>query len=234
MIASDANDRLIETLAADLIPMRRLAPPRLRALVWLAFVGAIAMALTMTCDIESMLHRFVAAPDLCIAALGSMLTAVLAAVAAFQLSLPDRKPFWALLPVPALVLWVSASGIGCLRSWAVAQIYPIPVGGTDHCLLFILALSTPLSVFLVLMLRRGCSLQPALTSVVGGLACASAAATLLNFIHLHAASAPDMAVHAFAVGAVVLGNGIFGSFFLTGKKVDPVVTTRSSDRTLQR
>jgi len=218
MIVSDSNDRLIQALAADLVPMRRLAPPRLRTLVWLAVVAAIAIALTMTCDIESMLRRFVAAPDLCIAAVGSMLTAVLAAVAAFQLSLPDRKPFWALLPVPALVLWVGASGIGCLRSWAVADIYPIPVGGTDHCLLFILALSTPLSVFLVLMLRRGCSLQPALTSVVGGLACASAAATLLNFVHFHDASAPDLVVHAFAVGAVVLGNGIFGRLILRNKK----------------
>ena len=218
MIVSDSNDRLIQALAADLVPMRRLAPPRLRALVWLAFVAAIAIALAMTCDIESMLRRFVAAPDLCIAAAGSMLTAVLAAVAAFQLSLPDRKPFWALLPVPALVLWVSASGIGCLRSWAVADIYPIPVGGTDHCLLFILALSTPLSVFLVLMLRRGCSLRPTLTSVLGGLACASAAASLLNFIHSHDASAPDMLVHAFAVGAVVLGNGVFGGLILRARK----------------
>jgi hypothetical protein len=225
MIVSDSNDRLIQALAADLVPMRRLAPPRLRALVWLAFVAAIAIALAMTCDIESMLRRFVAAPDLCIAAAGSMLTAVLAALAAFQLSLPDRKPFWALLPAPALVLWISASGIGCLRSWAVADIYPIPVGGTDHCLLFILALSTPLSVFLVLMLRRGCSLRPTLTSVLGGLACASAAASLLNFIHSHDASAPDMLVHAFAVGAVVLGNGLFGGLILRSKRVNIAVTT---------
>jgi len=225
MIVSDSNDRLIQALAADLVPMRRLAPPRLRALVWLAIVAAIAIALTMTCDIASMLRRFVAAPDLCIAAAGSMLTAVLADLAAFQLSLPDRKPFWALLPAPALVLWISASGIGCLRSWAVADIYPIPVGGTDHCLLFILALSTPLSVFLVLMLRRGCSLRPTLTSVLGGLACASAAASLLNFIHSHDASAPDMLVHAFAVGAVVLGNGLFGGLILRSKRVNIAVTT---------
>jgi hypothetical protein len=92
-------------------------------------------------------------------------------------------------------------------------------------LLFILALSTPLSVFLVLMLRRGCSLRPTLTSVLGGLACASAAASLLNFIHSHDASAPDMLVHAFAVGAVVLGNGLFGGLILRSKRVNIAVTT---------
>lgn len=234
MIISDSNDRLVRALAADLVPTRRLAPPRVRALVWLALVAAIAVALAMTCDIESMLRQFVDAPDLCIAAVGSMLTAVLGAVAALQLSLPDRKPFWALLPVPAVVLWVSASGIGCLRPWAVAEIDPMSLGGTDHCLLFILALSTLLSVFLVLMLRRGCSLHPILTSVLGGLACASAAASLLNFIHSHDASAADMLVHAFAVGAVVLGNGVFGGRILRNKKADVIVTTRLPERTLQR
>lgn len=234
MIVSDSNGRLVQALAADLVPTRRLASPRLRALVWLAFVAAIAIALAMACDIESMLRRFVAAPDLCIAAIGSMLTAVLGTVAAFQLSLPDRKPIWALLPVPAGVLWASASGMGCLRPWAVADIDPTSLGGSDHCLLFILALSTPLSVFLILMLRRGCSLRPTLTSVLGGLACASAAASLLNFIHSHDASARDMLVHVFAVGAVVLGNGVLGGRMLGSKKADSVVTTRLPKRTLQR
>jgi hypothetical protein len=206
----------------------------LRALIWLAFVVAVAIALAMTCDVESMLGRFVAAPDLCVAAMGSMLTAVLGAVAAFQLSLPDRKPYWALLPMPAVVLWVSASGMGCLRPWAIAEIYPMSLGGSDHCLLFIVALSTPLSMLLVMMLRRGCSLRPVLTSALGGLACASAAASLLNFIHSHDTSPPDMLVHAFAVGAVVLANGIFGGLILRSKKTDIAVTTRLRDRTLQR
>ena len=39
---------------------------------------------------------------------------MLAAVAAFMVSLPDRSQRWLLLPVPTLVLWVGTVGYGCL------------------------------------------------------------------------------------------------------------------------
>jgi hypothetical protein len=160
-----------------------------------------------------------AAPDMWLAAIGSLVTAVLAAVAAFQLSLPDRKPTWALLPLPAAVFWIGASGIGCLRSWFVPETHPASLEETGICLIFILSLSVPLSILLILMLRRGCPLRPNLTLVIGGLACAAAAATLLNFIHPYDATATDLTVHAFAVAIVILANAIFGGRLLIDKDV---------------
>src|SRR6201984_260397 len=151
--------------------------------------------------------------DMCVAALASMLTAVLAAIAAFELSLPDRKATWALLPLPALVLWIGASGMGCLRAWSVSEAYPMPPGQTEHCLFFILGVSLPLSLLLIVMLRRGFSLHPNLTAIIGGLACASAAATLLNLIHPYDAAA-DLAIHAFAVMIAILANAVFGGRIL--------------------
>jgi len=74
------------------------------------------------------------------------------------------------------------------------------------CLLFIVGLSVPLSALLIVMLRRACSLQPGLTAAVAGLAAAAAAATLLNFFHPFDAAATDLAVHAGAVGLVVVAN----------------------------
>ena len=219
MAPSDLNDCLVEALAADLTPVRRLAPPSLRVLFWLAIVAAIAIALAMFCDLGAVTRRLTAAPDLWFAAAGSLLTAVLAAVAAFQLSLPDRKPVWALLPLPAAVLWIGASGIGCLRPWGVAETHPASLGESESCLMFILGISIPLSILLIVMLRRGCSLRPNLTAIVGGLACASAAATLLNFVHPYDAAASDLAVHACAVGIVILANRVFGSRILTSIKL---------------
>jgi hypothetical protein len=67
------------------------------------------------------------------------------------------------------------------------------------------------------MLRRGFSLRPNLTAIIGGLACASAAATLLNFIHPYDAAATDLAVHALAVLIVILANTIFGGRILMSK-----------------
>jgi hypothetical protein len=218
MVHSDANDRLVHALSADLTPVRRLAAPALRVLLWLAIVGAVALALAMVSDVGAMIRRLMAAPDMWVAALSSMLTAVLAAAAAFQLSLPDRKAAWALLPLPAVLLWISASGVGCLRAWPVAEVHPIPSDQPEHCLVFILDLSLPLSLILINMLRRGFSLRPNLTAIIGGLACASAAATLLNFIHPYDAAATDLAVHAFAVAIVILANTLFGGRILLREK----------------
>ena len=217
MTRSDSSDVLVQALGADLTPVRRLAPPGQRVLLWLAIVVTIAIALAAVSNLGAVVHRLTAAPDLGIAAIGSMLTAVLAAVAAFELSLPDRKPAWALLPLPAAALWVCASGIGCLRPWVVSGTHPASLVESDSCLLFILGLSIPLSILLVVMLRRGCSLRPNLTAIIGGLACAAAAATLLNFIHPYDATASDLAVNAFAVGLVILANRIFGGRLLMGK-----------------
>jgi hypothetical protein len=214
MIRSDSNDRLVQALGADLAPVRRLAPPSQRVLIWLAIVGAAALALAMVSDVGAMIRRFMAAPDVWLAAMGSMLTAVLAALATFELSLPDRKAAWALLPLPALLLWIGASGMGCLRTWSIADANPMPPGQPEHCLIYILGISLPLSLLLIVMLRRGLSLRPNLTAIIGGLACASAAATLLNFIHPYDAAATDLAVHALAVVIVILANTIFGGRIL--------------------
>ena len=210
MIRSDLNGRLVQALGADLRPVRRLAPPSLRVLTWLTTLGAVALALAMVSDLAAMMHRLMAAPDMWLAAMGSLLTTVFAAMAAFELSLPDRKAAWALLPLPALLLWIGASGMGCLRTWSTADADPMPLDQPAHCLIYILGMSLPLSLILILMLRRGFSLRPNLTAIIGGLACASAAATLLNLIHPYDAAATDLAVHAFAVIIVIIANTIFG------------------------
>jgi hypothetical protein len=210
MIRSDLNDRLVQALGAELTPVRRLAPPSLRVLTWVAILGSVALALAMVSNVAAMVHRLIAAPDMWLAAMSSMLTAVLAAMAAFELSLPDRKTAWALLPLPTLLLWIGASGMGCLRTWSIAETDPMPPDHPAHCLIYILGISLPLSLLLIVMLRRGFSLRPNLTAIIGGLACASAAATLLNLIHPYDAAATDLAVHALAIMIVILVNTIFG------------------------
>src|SRR5271168_3215707 len=158
MIPSDQDDRLVRALGADLTPVHRLASPGLRLLMWLAILGAAALALAMVSDVGAMIRRLMAAPDMMwLAAIGSVLTAMLAAAAAFELSLPDRKATWALLPLPAFLLWIGASGMGCLRAWALPEAYPMPPDQPEHCLIFILGLSLPLSLLPIAMLRRGFS-----------------------------------------------------------------------------
>ena len=197
---------LIERLVADLKPVRRLRPPGVQWLLWLAVMLVIALALGSVADLASIRHRIMAVPDMWLAILGSIATAALSALAAFELSLPDRSRRWALLPLPALALWIGASGLGCARSWLVPGTHDASWAETRVCLTFIVGLSVPLSLFTILMLRRGFTLAPTLTSLMAGLAVAAPAATLLNFFHPFDASLDDLAVHAGAVLIVVTLN----------------------------
>jgi hypothetical protein len=153
-----------------------------------------------------------------LAVIGSILTAVLAAVAAFELSLPDRSPKWALLPVPAALLWVGASGLGCLRDWFVPGTHDASLSEAKTCFFFILALSIPLSVLLVAMLRRAHSLWPNLTGAMGGLAVAGASATVLNLFHPYDAAATDLIVHVGAVVIVITANWGFADWLFDKKR----------------
>lgn len=203
MSESAPYEKLIARLTTDLRPVRRLRPPPQRALSWLGLVIALGVALASVADLHAMMHRLMAAADMWLAVLGSILTCVLAVLAAFQLSLPDRSTAWALLPVPGVLLWLGASGAGCLRGWVIPGSH---APGEGNCLVFIVAVSVPLSAALLLMLRRAAPLRPDATAAMGGLAAAAAAATLLNFFHPYDASWTDIGVHAIAVLLVVLAN----------------------------
>src|SRR5258708_10659969 len=213
--ADSAQELLIRDLATDLTPVRRLRPPSVRTFSWLMIVAATAVILAMIADLSALGHRLAAAPDLWLAVTGSALTAILAAFAAFQLSLPDARRAWALLPLPTTLLWIVASGFGCLRVWFVPGTHAADLGEARDCLIFIIGLSVPLSALIIMLLRRGCPLQPGLTAATAGLAAAAAAATLLNFFHPFAAAATDPRVHVFTVSAAVPGNSALSGRLLS-------------------
>jgi hypothetical protein len=224
------HEDLIRGLATGLAPVHRLPSPSRRALVWLAAVGGIALALAPFADIAALWGRITAAPDMWLAVLGSLATTVLAALAAFELSLPDARRAWALLPLPAALLWIAASGVGCLRAWVLPQTHVAAMSEARDCLMFIVGLSLPLSALLIVMLRRACTLVPGLTAAMGGLAAAAAAATLLNFFHPFDAAATDLLVHAVAVVLVVAATRLVGMRTLAGTAHEYVIRAGVTER----
>ncbi len=196
-------DDTVARLTADLAPVRRLSPPPVRAARWLGLVVVMGAGLAAFCDLPELRHRLMIAPDMWLAVLASSLTAVLGALAAFELSVPGRSARWALLPLPSLLVWISASGMGCLRTWATPSTTVGLMGEARHCLLHIVLMSVPLMALMMVMVRRACPLRPNLTALVSGLAIAAASATLLNFDHPFDASATDLAAHLVAVLLVI-------------------------------
>jgi hypothetical protein len=202
-LQDDARERLIDELAGSLTPVTPLPSPLWRTATWLAIVVAFGAGAAMFADVHALQRRLMAEPDMWLAVAGSVLTASLAVFAAFQLSLPDRSARWALLPLPAAALWIVASGAGCLRPFHIQDARDPTMGDTRDCLMIIIGLSIPLSLLLLMMLRRGYSLRPDLTAIIAGLAVAAAAATLLMFFHPFDATLSDLVVHGVGVAIVV-------------------------------
>jgi hypothetical protein len=215
MSAPRPHQALIDQLGTELVPIRRLLPPWLRAAGWLLVVAVIAALLLMHYGAGGMLRRWADTPDLAWAGLGAVATAISAAWVAFALGVPGRRAAWAWLPLPGALLWIGASGLGCLRSWVAPGTQVAGMHQSADCLIFIISFSVPLSALLIMLLRRACPLRPVLTAVMIGLASAAASASLLEICHSYDAAATDLMTHALAVAVVVAVNAAMGGRLLS-------------------
>ena len=196
-------ERLIERLAAEAAPVRRLPPPIQRAGLWLLSVAAVAgIAIAGFSDL-SVFARRAEDPQLVFDMIATLVTGAAAVVAAFELSLPDRAPAWALLPLPPLAVWIVTSGYGCYRHWITFGPEGWELGESTHCFRFILSVSVPLGISLMLLLRRARPLAPVRVAAIGGLGVAAIAACLLQFFHPFDVTLLDLSVHVVAITIVI-------------------------------
>ncbi len=179
MKTSDVIDALVDAA----VPVRRLHPPLLRAAIWLALaatvLGLLCVAHGLRPDIAARLRQTV----FVVSMLGALATAVLAALASFKLSLPDAPRWWLLLPLPALAVWVSTIGYGCLTDWVSMSPDGMRMGEAARCFATLLLTSVPLSIAMLIMLRHAAPLRPTAVSAAGGLAIAAMTSFALALIH---------------------------------------------------
>lgn len=207
-------EALIHRLGAELAPVRRLRSPGVRTIGWVLLLLALAALLGWHYGLSDMLHRWRGAPDLGWAALGAVGTAVTAGWATFVLGEPGRSPRWAWLPLAPALVWIGASGLGCLREWVTPGTEVATLAQARACLIFIVSFSVPLSALLIVLLRRAYPLRPVLAAVMIGLASAAASASLLEICHEFDAAATDLTVHVLAVALVIGANAVCGGRLL--------------------
>jgi len=207
---SRSTDDLISALSTDLKPSGRLAPPMLRAAVWLGVLLALIAATALLFARFTGLVAKMDQPRFALEVFATLATGVTGVIAAFHLSLPDRSRRWALLPVPALLLWLATSGCGCWWSWVSLGPRGLGLGETGQCFLFMVGASVPIGGLLLLALSRARPLQPAGTAAVGGLGAAGLCAFALEFIHSAQTTVIDMAWHLAAVAVVVAAASATG------------------------
>lgn len=180
---------LVVMLASNLTPVRRLRPPGVRAACWLMLavvvVGLLSIIQGIRLDLVQRLHD----PAFAVSLAASLLTAALAAVAAFQVSLPDRSRRWLLLPLPALVVWISNIGYQCLTQWVGIGPQGLVLGEAARCFATLVLSGLPLSLAMLLMLRYAAPLRPSAVALMGSLAVAGVTASALSLFHVLDATA---------------------------------------------
>jgi hypothetical protein len=174
---------LIKALVADAQPMRHLRPPVQRAALWLLLAALIFGLLALGHGVRSDLAQRLGQPDFIAGTAASLLTGALAALASFMLNLPDRSRGWALLPVPALLIWIATLGHGCLVNWVNIGPDGVQLGETARCFGTVLMISLPLSLAMFAMLRRGSLLSASTVALTGSLAVGALSATAMSLFH---------------------------------------------------
>jgi hypothetical protein len=205
---------LIDTLVDCATPVRRLRPPLVRAALWLAFAALVLATIAVAQGIRPDLSERLRQPVFVIGMLGALATAVLAAIASFRLSLPDGSRLWLLLPAPALAVWVSTIGYGCLVDWVVMQPDGIHLGEAMRCFATLLLTSVPISVAMLVMLRYAALFSPTAVSAAGGLAVAAMTSFAMSLVHDLDATVMIL-VWNLGTAAIIAGlGGIFGRTML--------------------
>ncbi|MBA8907554.1 NrsF family protein [Aminobacter ciceronei] len=200
---------LIASLASNLTPVRRLRPPMRRATYWLLLAAVVLTLLAISQGLRPDLAQKLQQPAFAVSMAASLLTGILAAIAAFLVSLPDRSRLWLLLPVPALGIWLSNIGYQCLVQWISVGPEGVSLGEAARCFATLVLTSLPLSLSMLVMLRYAAPLRPTAVTLMGSLAVAAITATALSLFHAIDAT---VMILMWNVGTAVLLVGLGGLF----------------------
>ena len=192
---------LVHHLAADARPVRVLHHPLWRATLWGIAAAAVLGVLAMQHGVRPDLAEQWQSPSFRLRLCASLATGLLAALACMLAGLPDRSRRWLLLPLPALALWVSGLGYGCLTDWVSVDSGRMQAGETLRCFATLLLVSLSLSSVLAVMLRHAALLRPRPVLLCAGLAVGGMAASAMSLLHAIDAS---LMVLIWNIGAAAL------------------------------
>jgi hypothetical protein len=208
------TDDLIRQLAAGAAPVRRLRPPWLRAVAWLAIASAYVALVVLLHPGMPQVTRDMLDLRMIVEWCAAVATALTAAWTAFCSTVPgyDRRLLW--LPVVPALVWGGSLGAGCLGDWLRYGPDGVAIHADWACLPpAILIGSVPLVVILA-MLRRGAPLRPHVSVALAGLAVAGLGNAGLRFFHPGDASVIILVWHAGVAFALTALAGVLGRMVL--------------------
>lgn len=209
---------LIARLAADIRPVRRLRPPWVRVLLWLAialpYVGAVVWGKLVMVD---PMQAF-ADPRFVIEQAATLATAVAAALVAFASVIPGFDRRLLLLPLPPLAVWLASVGHGCLQDWLRLGAEGLALRPDWECLPYATYIGIVPALAMIVMLRRGAPLFPRVTLVLGAVAVAAASNLGLQTFHVRDASIMVLVWHLGNVALLSVLAGWMGRLVLARRR----------------
>lgn len=210
------TDLLIDRLAADLRPVRRLPSTARRTVFWLIPLvmasASLLLGLKRPDALETLSTQF-EQREMVVAAV----TAAVAAFATFSASKPDRPLWISYLPAPFLAAWLSLLAVGL---WSEMREHPLSIMDfmpARSCILLLISFSLLPMLMLTVMLRRAAPLLARRSAVLAGLASASFAVVLLRLSLFHAPTSlmPEMITeHIGSLVVLSVATGIFYKLLL--------------------
>jgi hypothetical protein len=189
------TDALIRSLSSGLPAVVPLRPPIARALLWLACIALLTAPLVLWLADLAVFRARNSDPRFALELAATLITGLVAVIAAFYLSIPGRSERWRYAPLPSLLVWLACSGFGCVANG---------LGRVNlDCVVFVLAASVPLSLLLFTALRMAKPIAPLRVAIMASLGVAGIAAFLLQFFHPFDVTVIDLGLHLLSVALIM-------------------------------
>jgi hypothetical protein len=178
------TDALIRDLVATAKPVKPLARPEVRALGWTVFALLAVTAVMAIHGIDpGQVGAVLSDPRALGEAVATLATAISAAIAAFQSTVPGAGRRWFFVPFVSLAAWVLLTGAGCAADYAAMGPSAFGLRLDTDCFLPGAIAAAVLTLVLVVLLKRGAPLVPRWTLVFAGMAVAAAVNFGLLVLH---------------------------------------------------
>lgn len=177
------SDVTIQRLVEDLQPVACLASPFRRCCIWLVAVMPYVVGLVLLFSLRPDLAAKFADTRFAIEQAAALATALLAAWAAFSMTIPGYDPLRMLTALVPLALWVGVLLEGCVEDVIRLGWSAMTLEADWICLPMITLVGAWPAVLMVIMLRRGAPLLPCGTIAMGALASAGLGDVALRLFH---------------------------------------------------
>lgn len=185
------TDDLIDAIAGDATPVRRLRPPVLRVGAWLGMALPATLLVVLAMGPRPDLAAELRDPAFVVRLLAALAAAVVAAWAALSAGVPGTARWKLFAPVAPTALWLATVGQQCWAGWPQYGLAG-PVWEAD-CVLSVAAVSLLPAAAIFILIRRGARLDAGYALSWGGVAIAALADAGLRLFHGHDAAVMDIA-----------------------------------------